>query len=351
MDLSIYKNRKVLVTGHTGFKGSWLSIWLNELGAKVSGYSLDPKTEKDNFVLSNLKTKINDHRGNILDTANLSKVFEIEKPEIVFHLAAQPLVLESYKSPIETIATNTLGTANVLEAFRQCETAKQMIVITTDKVYDNVEWVWGYRETDRLGGKDIYSASKAAAEIITNAYCHSFFYDSDKSVVTARAGNVIGGGDWAENRIIPDCIRAIEKNETIILRNPNSIRPWQHVLDPLGGYLMLGKKLISGDNSFFESWNFGPISSDGISVETLVKGIIKSFGNGKYQVQPSEGAPYESKTLNLDISKAINQLKWRPLLNTDEAIKLTAEWYKNYSNTEVYKMCADQIKRYEGLSK
>jgi len=237
---SSFKDKKVLVTGHTGFKGSWLSIWLLQLGAKVVGYALDPVSEKGNFAKSGLADKMIDYRHDIRDFNQLHEIVEKEKPDIIFHLAAQPLVLTSFNEPLYTIQTNTLGTANVLEAFRQSNSARVLISITTDKVYRNNEWDWGYRENDRLGGKDPYSGSKAAAEMLIRAYEQSFFNTGDKYIAAVRAGNVIGGGDWSENRIVPDCIKALENDEQITIRNPNATRPWQHVLEPLGGYLYLG---------------------------------------------------------------------------------------------------------------
>jgi CDP-glucose 4,6-dehydratase len=237
----------------------------------------------------------------------------------------------------------------VLDAFKESPSAKLLIVITTDKVYDNVEWDWGYRENDRLGGKDIYSASKAAAEIITDAFRHSFFRNSDKMVVTVRAGNVIGGGDWSPNRIIPDCIRSIENGEPIIVRNPLSVRPWQHVLEPLNGYLLLGAKLLSGERGLIGAWNFGPLPGNVTAVENLVQEIISCFGKGKYTVQKNEHALYESKILTLDISKALHQLKWSPKLHMHDTIKYTIEWYKNYTDADVYDLCRDQIQRYMNL--
>ena len=349
MSFSIYKNKKVLITGHTGFKGSWLSIWLKELGASVSGYALDPRTENDNFVLSRIGDKINDVRGDILDREKLFGVFQSEQPEIVFHLAAQPLVLDSYSLPVETISTNTLGTAHVLDAFNKSASAKLLLIITTDKVYDNVEWEWGYRENDRLGGKDIYSASKAAAEIIADAFRHSFLLDTDKLVVTVRAGNVIGGGDWSPNRIIPDCIRAIEQKLPVIIRNPLSIRPWQHVLEPLAGYLLLGEKLLSGEHHLSGAWNFGPLPGNILCVENLVKEIISSYGNGEYLIQKNMNALYESNILTLDISKAMRKLNWSPKLDIHETIIYTVDWYKNYTQANVYNLCVEQINKYMDL--
>lgn len=344
----IYKNKKVLVTGHTGFKGSWLTAWLIKLGANVAGYALEPKTKKDNFCLCNLDTRIDDYRKDIRDYSALKKVIDEVEPEIIFHLAAQPLVLESYKNPHYTVETNTLGTLHVLEAFRLTKTAKVLITITTDKVYENYEWIYGYREVDRLGGKDTYSASKAAAEIIIHSYQKSFFEnDNSKLIASVRAGNVIGGGDWSENRIVPDCIKALEKNEPIIIRNPYATRPWQHVLEPLAGYLLLGEKLLQGKNEFQSAWNFGPIYENNKNVETLVANIIKLYGEGVYKIEQNTNAPFESYFLSLDITKAIQKLNWSPILNFEETIKFTIDWYKNYQKEDAYDICFNQIAEYE----
>ena len=268
---NVYKNKTVLVTGHTGFKGSWLSIWLRELGANVIGYALDPYTEKDNFVLAKLEDKITDIRGDIRDKKNLKEVFDKYKPEFVFHLAAQPLVRLSYENPIETYEINVMGTINVLECIRETPETKIGIMITTDKCYENKEQIWGYRETDPLGGYDPYSSSKGAAEIAISSWRNSFFNPKDyekhkKSIASVRAGNVIGGGDWSLDRIIPDCIRALEKDEAISIRNPKAIRPWEHVLEPLNGYLLLGQKMYEEPSKYCEGWNFGPNLDSIVSV-------------------------------------------------------------------------------------
>ena len=274
-----------------------------------------------------------------------------EQPEIIFHLAAQPLVLDSYKDPHYTIETNTQGTANIIEAFRNSETVKALIVITTDKVYQNNEREWGYQETDRLGGKDPYSASKAAAELLISSYQKSFFNNNNKLLVSVRAGNVIGGGDWSENRIVPDCIKALERSERIIIRNPHATRPWQHVLEPLGGYLLLGEKLLQYRSEFVGAWNFGPYLSNVINVKELVKKVIIAYGMGEYIIQNNMNSQAEANFLSLDITKAINKLSWKPLLNIDETIDFTIEWYKNYNSTNVFNFCHNQITKYEELWK
>lgn len=346
----IYKNRKVLITGHTGFKGSWLSIWLTQLGAEVVGVGLDPKTERDNFIVSNVGSQLIDIREDIRNFDKLLDIFQKESPEFVFHLAAQPLVLDSYYNPLETFQINTQGTANVLECIRLTDSVKVGVMVTTDKVYENKEWVWSYREDEKLGGYDPYSASKGAAEIIISSYRDSFFNPNNfnkhrKSISSVRAGNVIGGGDWAENRIIPDCIKSIESNNTIEVRNPYAIRPWQHVLEPLGGYLLLGAKMYNDPIKYADSWNFGPESSNILSVGDLVKEIIKDYGKGKWEDISDPNALHEAKLLSLDINKAKYYLGWKPILDFSETIKFTTEWYINYQ----YKnsVCEEQIKLFQ----
>jgi CDP-glucose 4,6-dehydratase len=344
---AFYKKKKILITGHTGFKGSWLCLWLKKLGAELSGIALDPKTKRDNFVRCGLSESLADYRFDIRDRERLFQVVKKEQPEIIFHLAAQPLVLESYRTPLETFETNVMGTVNILEAFRQQDRAGLLMVITTDKVYDNREWVWGYREDDRLGGKDPYSASKAAAELTVQAYYHSFFSKLDeKKVVTVRAGNVLGGGDWSENRIIPDCMKAIEENRTILVRNPGAVRPWQHVLDPLGGYLLLGEKVMSGEIPAGGAWNFGPFASNQVTVERLVSQFIAQVGRGTYTSLPNSGGYHEAGHLSLDISKAIQKLGWSPMLDFEETVAWTAEWYKNENCEDVRLVGERQIEMY-----
>lgn len=345
---NVYKDKTVLVTGHTGFKGSWLSIWLHELGAKVIGYALDPYTERDNFVLSRIGEKIVDIRGDIRYKSKLEEVFSIYQPEFVFHLAAQPLVRLSYENPVETYETNIMGTINVLEAIRKTKATKIGIMITTDKCYDNKEQLWGYRESDPMGGYDPYSSSKGAAEIVINSWRLSFFnpeeYDKHgKSVASVRAGNVIGGGDWAKDRIIPDCIKAIEAGNPIEIRSPKSVRPWEHVLEPLSGYLMLGEKMHNHPVEYAESWNFGPELSSIIPVWDIAQSVINNYERGELKDVSDHNAVHEAKLLALDISKARFRLGWMPTLNISETIKLTVDWYKGYNNTDVYELCKQQI--------
>jgi CDP-glucose 4,6-dehydratase len=353
---NFYKNKKVLITGHTGFKGSWLTLWLLKMGAEVIGYALDPYTEKDNFVLSKLSEKIIDIRGDIRNYDKLKNTFEKYKPDIVFHMAAQPLVRLSYKMPRETFETNIMGTVNVLEAFRNTEESKVLINITSDKCYENKEWIWGYRENDPMGGYDPYSASKGASEIVSNAYLKSFFnpekFDNHKKVIaTVRAGNVIGGGDWAKDRIIPDCIRALEKDIPIEIRSPDAIRPWQHVLEPLSGYLLLGAKLLENPEKYSGPWNFGPHLNSIITVKGIVEKVIENYGKGSWKDLSNNSHLHEAKLLNLDISKAKFYLNWEPTLNINETINLTIDWYKNYKKENVYELCMKQIEYFESKIK
>ena len=348
--LQTYQNKKVLITGHTGFKGSWLSVWLHMLGAELTGYALDPLTPKDNFVLSGMQENMHDNRGDVRDFHHLSKVFETAKPEFVFHLAAQPLVGRSYENPVETYGTNVMGTMNVLECIRNTPETKVGVIITTDKCYENKEWIWGYRENDTLGGYDPYSSSKACVELLVSSYRQSFFNgleeDKKKYIATARAGNVVGGGDWSKNRIIPDCIRSLEQNQSITIRSPDAIRPWQHVLEPLYGYLILGTRLAEREKNVSGAWNFGPESENMIEVEKMVQKVIRHWGKGKYSCLKSAKQFHETNMLCLDISKAKRELKWDPAWSIDKTIELTVEWYRQYPEEDVYSICTRQIKQY-----
>lgn len=351
---NVYKGKKVLVTGHTGFKGSWLSIWLRELGAEVIGYSLDPYTEKDNFVLSHLSEKIVDIRGDIRDRKHLKEVFDKYKPEIVFHLAAQPLVRLSYDIPVETYETNLMGTINILEEIRNCKNTRIGIMITTDKCYENKEQIWGYRENEAFGGYDPYSSSKGACEIAIQSWRNSFFNPKDyekhgKSIASVRAGNVIGGGDWAKDRIVPDCIRALEEDRDIKIRSPKSIRPWEHVLEPLSGYLLLGQKMMEDPIKYCKGWNFGPNLDAIVNVWEVAEKIVKDYGKGNLKDISDPNALHEAKLLLLDITKSRFELGWKPTLTIDESIELTAEWYKRYISEDVYQLCAEQINKFSEL--
>ena len=351
---NVYKGKRVLVTGHTGFKGSWLSIWLRELGAEVIGYSLEAYTEKDNFVLSHLSEKIVDIRGDIRDRKHLREIFDKYKPEIVFHLAAQPLVRLSYDIPVETYETNLMGSINILEEIRSCENTKIGIMITTDKCYENKEQIWGYRENESFGGYDPYSSSKGACEIAIQSWRNSFFNPKDyekhgKSIASVRAGNVIGGGDWAKDRIVPDCIRALEEDRDIEIRSPKSIRPWEHVLEPLSGYLLLGQKMMEDPIKYCEGWNFGPNLDAIVNVWEVAEKIVKNYRKGNLKDISNSNALHEAKLLLLDITKSRFELGWKPILTIDESIELTTEWYKRYINEDVYQLCVEQINKFSEL--
>lgn len=346
-----YKGKKVLVTGHTGFKGSWLSIWLEAMGAEVIGFSLDPYSERDNFVLSEISSKIIDIRGDIRDKNTLTEVFSKYRPEIVFHLAAQPLVRLSYDIPVETYEVNVMGTINVLEAIRVTDSVKVGVMITTDKCYENKEQIWGYRENEPMGGYDPYSSSKGAAEIAISSWRNSFFNPRNynvhgKSIASARAGNVIGGGDWALDRIIPDCIRAIEAQEAICIRNKKAIRPWQHVLEPLSGYLLLAKKMWDAPQEFCEGWNFGPRTESIATVWDVASQVIDNYGKGELKDSSDPNAVHEANLLMLDISKAKFRLVWEPRMNLNQCIGLTVDWYKRYKDEDVDNLCLEQIEKY-----
>ena len=349
-----YKGKRVLITGHTGFKGSWLAIWLNELGAEVVGYALDPATNKDIFVLSKIGNKITDLRGDICNIDNLKNVFKNYNPEIVFHLAAQPLVRLSYEQPVETYQTNVMGTINVLEAIRATYCVKVGIMITTDKCYENKEQIWGYRENEPMGGYDPYSSSKGAAEIAIASWRRSFmnpdkYIQHGKSIASVRAGNVIGGGDWAAERIIPDCIRALESGKPIEIRSPKAIRPWQHVLEPLSGYLLLAEKMWNEPAKYCEGWNFGPKIESMASVWEIASEVIKQYSNGELRDISDPNALHEANLLILDINKAKFQLGWEPRMNLEQTISLTIDWYKRYKSMDVYDLCNEQLNHYQNL--
>jgi len=333
--LDKYKDKRVLITGHTGFKGSWLTYTLYKAGAILKGYSLAPETNLSLFSLIEGVIQIESVIGDINDAGNLEKEILNFQPDFIFHLAAQPLVRRSYKEPLNTFSTNIIGTANVLNALQKLEKPCSVILITTDKVYENKEWHYPYRETDRLGGYDPYSASKACSELVINSYIQSYFnplkFDShQKGIVSVRAGNVIGGGDWSEDRLVPDIAKSINENRDIVIRNPNAVRPWQHVLEPVFGYLQLGVLLAEDTIKYCGAWNFGPANSDNLPVISIVKQAISIWGKGKIDLQINPDAPHEAGLLKLDISKAINEMKWQPKMNTFMAIDRTILWYKSF---------------------
>ncbi|MFT3848115.1 MAG: CDP-glucose 4,6-dehydratase [Propionivibrio sp.] len=322
---SVYRGCRVLVTGHTGFKGSWLALWLQELGAEVSGIALDPETEPSHWNL--LALDIDDRRLDIRDADALAEAIQGFRPEIVFHLAAQPLVRRSYREPLGTWSTNVMGTANLLEACRQCDSVRAIVAVTTDKCYENQEWPWGYRENDRLGGHDPYSASKAGAELVAASYRKAFFATAGAPLLaTARAGNVIGGGDWSADRLIPDLVRAVGDGVSLEIRSPGATRPWQHVLESLSGYLQLGLRLLQGDAVFAKAWNFGPAPEGNRSVAEVLGILGRNWPQLRWHLT-GQPQPHEATLLYLDSAMANTELKWTPVWSLEEALAATAEWY------------------------
>jgi CDP-glucose 4,6-dehydratase len=346
--LPFFKGKKVFITGHTGFKGSWLAFLLKELGADVRGFALEPHTFPSHFELLNLSKSIDHIVGDIRDSSLLSNTLQEFQPEVVFHLAAQALVKESYKDPTNTFEVNTMGSVNLLESVRMCDSVKSLVYITSDKCYENMEWIWGYREEDRLGGHDPYSASKGAAEIIFSAYSRSYFSSRPNlGVASTRAGNVIGGGDWAADRIIPDCIRAIENNVPIKIRNPNSYRPWQHVLEPITGYLTLGANLYENPKVYSGSWNFGPSTSEILTVKEIANNLIQCLGEGNIEIEKVNKEQYESNLLQLNCDKAKQLLGWSPRWSAKKTIIATSDWYKVFLNDgNIESITRDQIHNY-----
>ncbi|MCM1564583.1 MAG: CDP-glucose 4,6-dehydratase [Dehalobacter sp.] len=352
----IYKNKTVFVTGHTGFKGAWLSIWLEALGAKVVGYSLNPKAEPSLFETIGLEKKIISVIGDVRFRDKLESLFNEYKPAVVFHLAAQPLVRRSYIEPVNTYETNVMGTLNILEAVRKTDSVRACLIITSDKCYENREWAFSYRENDPLGGFDPYSSSKACAELVTDSYRKSFFGSTETgfrkaAVSTARSGNVIGGGDWAADRIVPDIIRALTADRPVPVRNPGAVRPWQHVLEPLAGYLWLAALMFSDHKSYNAAWNFGPGASGNIKVRDIVDQAIKLWGCGAWTdlSEENKNAPHEANFLKLDCTRANNILGWYPVYNVSEAMEETVKWYLQYyknNSANIYSYTLNQIKNY-----
>jgi CDP-glucose 4,6-dehydratase len=326
---TFYAGKRVFVTGHTGFKGAWLTLWLRMLGAEVTGFSLSPASSPNLFELADVDHGIRSIIGDIRHPAELQAAVAEAQPEIVFHLAAQALVKRSYRDPVETYSTNVMGTLNVLESARSTPSVRAALVVTSDKCYENREWMWGYREHDPLGGHDPYSSSKACAEIVVSAYRRSYCDGSGMLVASARAGNVIGGGDWAEGRLVPDIVRAFSQSLPVVIHNPHSVRPWQHVLEPLRGYLLLGANLWSGERCWAEAWNFGPPLGKEARVEDLARLMLRYWGAGEVLIDPSPTGPHEAGQLRLDSTKSILRIPWRPRLNLDEAVALTVESYRS----------------------
>ena len=353
---NFYKGKKVLVTGHTGFKGSWLCIWLQELGAHVVGVSLDPYTYRDNYVLSHIGERMcADLRCDIRDEVAVKRIFHQEQPDIVFHLAAQPLVRLSYALPVQTYSTNLMGTIHVMEAIRATPNVKVGVMVTTDKCYENKETYRGYEEDDPFGGYDPYSSSKGACEIAISSWRRSFFNPAEYakthhvSLSSVRAGNVIGGGDWSDDRIVPDCICALEKGDPIPIRSPKSVRPWQHVLEPLYGYMLLAKYQWEKPTEFAEGWNFGPDENTVLTVWEMAEEIANGYGGGRLIDASDKDNPHESCILKLNINKARFRLGWMPKMNAHQSIALTVDWYKRYRYEDVYQLCVEEIQRYVDL--
>lgn len=349
---SFWRGKRVFLTGHTGFKGSWLSLWLVSLGAKVTGYALEPPTDPSLFALAGVGELVNSTIADVRDLERLKEEMAKVAPEIVIHMAAQPLVRDSYKIPVDTYAVNVMGTVHLLEAVRACPSVRAVVNVTTDKVYENREWVWGYRENEPFGGYDPYSNSKACSELITAAYRSSYFNPRDYgrhgvAVASARAGNVIGGGDWATDRLIPDVIRAILAGEPVRIRNPHAIRPWQHVLEPLSGYLLLAQRLYEEGALYGEGWNFGPDENDARPVEWLVKKLCEFWGEGAAYGLDEGDHPHEAHYLKLDCSRARSELGWQPRWSLETALESIVAWTKVYlDGGDLKELCLEQIRAY-----
>jgi CDP-glucose 4,6-dehydratase len=353
MNNLFWKNKKVFLTGHTGFKGSWLSLWLTSMGAVVTGYAMEPPTRPSLYEVTNINSLVHSVTGDIRDKELLSKAMKAANPDIVIHMAAQPLVRESYDNPVETYSVNVMGTVHLLEAVRYCNNVRAVINVATDKCYENKEWLWGYRETEPLGGYDPYSSSKACSELVTAAYQQSFFnpnnYDQHgTAIASARAGNVIGGGDWAKDRLIPDCMNSLIAGEEIVIRNPHAIRPWQHVLEPLSGYLSLAEKLFESGVKYGEAWNFGPDDRDVKSVLWLVESLCDKWGReARFRVDKENTHPHEANFLKLDCSKANARLNWHPKWDLNNALSRIIDWFESYlDHRRMDQFCWEQIKDY-----
>jgi len=353
---NFYNGKRIFITGHTGFKGSWLCLLLAQLGAEVIGYSLAPPTTPSLFELARIEKMFPSYIADIRDIERLTAAMIDSKPDIVFHLAAQPLVRDSYKIPVETYSTNIMGTVHLMEAVRKCQSVRAVINVTTDKSYENQEWPWGYRENDRLGGFDPYSSSKACSELVTAAYRSSYFSAQEYeqhgvAVATARAGNVIGGGDWAADRLLPDVFRSLLAGDSIRIRNPYAIRPWQHVLEPLSGYLALAHRLYEDGPDFAEGWNFGPLDSDAKTVEWIVQSVCRIWGETAHYEIDKGNHPHEAYYLKLDCSKAMSKLGWQPRWSLNKALQSTAEWIVAYrENADLQRICMQQIQEYNGTT-
>lgn len=347
-DKSFWENRKVLITGHTGFKGSWLTLWLKTLGADICGISLDPPTIPSIFKEAKVEELIKHKIADIRDLDSITKIMKEFKPEVIMHLAAQPLVRYSYKDPIETYTTNVIGTVNILEAARNQSSVRSIVVVTTDKCYENREWAWGYREDEPMGGSDPYSSSKGCAELVSQSYRRSFLADAGIGLATARAGNVIGGGDWAQDRLVPDILKAFENGNIAQIRNPNAIRPWQHVLEPISGYLTLAELLYNDSLSVAEAWNFGPSDDDARPVSWIASTLCKSWGGKANWVAQTGIHPHEATYLKLDISKVKQRLGWRPKWNLETALDNIVDWHKSFNDGgDMRGFTVEQIEKYK----
>ena len=346
---TFWKGKKVFITGHTGFKGSWLSLWLQDMGAVVKGYALEPNTNPNLFTAAKVAQYMESEIGDITDLNSITESMQSFNPEVLIHMAAQPLVRLSYQQPVLTYATNVMGTVNVLEAARKCPQLKAIVSITTDKCYENKEWAWGYRENEPMGGHDPYSSSKGCAELVTAAYRKSFFNDNNSVyLASARAGNVIGGGDWSNDRLIPDILKAFEKNEPVIVRNPLATRPWQHVLEPLAGYLVLAQHLFEYGSDFAEGWNFGPKDEDCKPVSWILEKMVSHWGKGASWLLDKNNNPHEAGYLKLDCSKAATQLNWYPKWNLEDTLESIINWHQHYiSGKNIKEQCLLEIVKYQ----
>jgi CDP-glucose 4,6-dehydratase len=349
VNTSFWKGKKVFVTGHTGFKGSWLSLWLQDMGAIVKGYALEPNTTPNLFTEAKVGQNMDSEIGDITDLKRITDSMIAFNPEVLIHMAAQPLVRLSYQEPVLTYATNVMGTVNVLEAARKCTNLKAIVSVTTDKCYENKEWAWGYRENEPMGGHDPYSSSKGCAELVTAAYRKSFFNENNSAfLASARAGNVIGGGDWSDDRLIPDILKAFEKNEPVIVRNPMATRPWQHVLEPLSGYLVLAQHLYEDGSTYAEGWNFGPKDEDCKPVSWILDKMVTKWGKGASWELDKNNNPHEAGYLKLDCSKAAMQLNWRPKWNLEDTLESIIIWHQNYiSGKNIQEQCLLEIAKYQ----
>jgi len=346
-----WRGKRVFLTGHTGFKGSWLSLWLQSMGAEVHGLALSPPTTPDLFTAAHIEAGMTSTIGDIRDYATVLAAMTNSHADIVIHMAAQPLVRHSYATPIETYATNVMGTVHVLQAARNVATVRAIVNVTTDKCYDNKEWVWGYRESEPMGGLDPYSNSKACSELVTSAYRHSFFHNSAIGLGSARAGNVIGGGDWATDRLIPDILRAFERSQPVVIRNPRAIRPWQHVLEPLSGYLVLAERLYLEGAAWAEGWNFGPHDDDARPVQWIVEHMAREWGDNASWEHDTERHPHEAGLLKLDTSKAKSRLGWHPRWNLATALHHVTTWHQAWlAKQDVQALCLSQIERYNRIA-